>query len=243
MKKCPIIVGVLLIIGGVLLMYNSYYKSYLLCEYIHKDQTEEALQTIETMRDVNTASGPHWIRPLLNVVEYTIEIPLVEACIRGNDAVIDSLLKHGADPNYSLSGGFTATEAALLSNSEETLKILEQLESYGADFTRAESGESPLFLAARKMLYARDNKESVRRNADCVRYLMRFDKNVTEADGDNILLYAVLVEDYQLIENILKLYPELIYQIGPDGLNTLEYAEKNASKEIFDFLSKRTVSS
>jgi len=120
------------------------------------------------------------------------------------------------------------------------LKILEQLEAYGADFTRTESDETPLFLAARKMLYAGDNKESAQRNAECVRYLMQFDKNVTEPDGDNILLYAVIVEDYQLVEDIFKLYPELIYQSSPEGLSILEYAEKNASKGMFVYLRKRT---
>ena len=91
-------------------------------------------------------------RPLMFVEIYTLldfyhgaELPLVEACGKGNYEVVAALLKKGADPNKHREGYWSPIENTFAQGSTECIEIAELLIQYGACVDLNGSSETALF--------------------------------------------------------------------------------------------------
>ena len=115
--------------------------------------------------------------------------------------------------------------------------MIKLLVDYGADVTKAESTSSPLFEAARKMIYT---KSEERKNylADCIRYLLIFDKKLVDEKGISILHYAVMADNISLIKQLLEDEKQLINLTIDNGQTVLFEAVKNNSFEVVNLLIK-----
>lgn len=180
-----------------------YLESKTLCKAIEAGRTEEAIDKINKMKNVNCSTAPDMIRPILNLLEKDTDLPLIAACKAGNVSVVEALLKNGADCNKYLEGGFTAAEAIFCGNYNKEFEILKLLIYYDADVTKTASGISPLFRAARKMIYSDDEKRKTYL-AKCVEMLLIYDDNLIDDNGMSILHYAVKADNIALARVILE---------------------------------------
>ena len=237
MKKAVFIGSIFVILLGIFIIM-PFYKSSSLCTSIKTGQTEDAIVKIDKMQNVNGVECPPWIRNFLNRLDYEVEIPLIEACKKGNYQVVDALLNEGADPNWFYEGGFTAAEAVFVGNSLNELEMLKLLKKYDADLTMAECGTSPLFLAARKMIYSENIEQKVN-YADCVTYLLQYDTNLIDEKGYSILYYATLADDLQLMGEIISSHRELINHVSANGQTPIFEAVKNNSVEAVRLLKEK----
>lgn len=227
-------IGCVVLTASIICFVEPYFRSASLCRDIEAGQTEEAIIKIENMNDVNCGTAPKFMKPMLNVFEHNIDLPLVVACKNGNYQVAEKLLRKGADPNKYYEGGFTAVEAVFVSDSQNELAMIKLLANYGADVTKAESASSPLFKAARKMIYTK-NAERKSYLSECIKYLLMFDKNLVDEKGISILHYAVIVDDISLTEQLLE-EKQLINLTTDNGQTALFEAVKNNSYEAVKLL-------
>ena len=236
MKKYIIIGGVVLIVK-ILKWVMPYLESASLCETIEKGETELAIEKIENMKDINCGPYPEIVKSILNAVEYNIDLPLIVACKKGNYLVVEELLKKGADPNKYYTGGFTAAEAVFAGNTYCELEILKLLISYGADVTKSASGTSPLFCAARKMLYT--NGERREYFTSCVKYLFMHDENLLDEKGYSLLYYAVWSDNVLLMKYLMENEKHLIDLTASNGQTVLFEAVKKNSLEMVKVLIEK----
>jgi ankyrin repeat protein len=74
--------------------------------------------------------------------------PIHAAASGGSAAILEILLKHGADPDARQEMGFTAAHSAAANGNVEMLRLLAE---HGADLqARSEKGEKPLDFAQRQ---------------------------------------------------------------------------------------------
>lgn len=224
---------VIMLIAGNFMV--PYLKSVSLCRDIEAGRTEEAILKINNMKMVNCGTAPIFVKPILNALEYNIDLPLIVACKKGNYQIAEALLKKGADPNKYYKDGFTAVEAVIISNSSNELDMIKLLTAYDADVTFGESIKSPLFEVARRMVYAKDEE---RKNyfASCVMYLMQFDKQLIDDKGYSILYYAVVADNEPLIRQLLEDEKSLINFTTENMQTVLFEAVKNNSLMIVELL-------
>ena len=110
----------------------------------------------------NATTAPLFIRPLLNMIEADIDIPLVEACYYKNLQAVEVLLDNGADPNFYLDGGWSPMEAAAVGcsrNPEESLTIMKLLYEHGADIDGFGSYGTALYHVCIGLIGERKNEE------------------------------------------------------------------------------------
>ena len=236
MKK-KIFIGCVVLMFAIKSFVAPYFESASLCRYIEKGQTEEVIMKIENMEDVNCGTAPMFMKSMLNALDYDIELPLILACKEGNYQVAEALLKKGADPNKYYEGGFTAAEALFAGNPLNELEMIKLLVNYGADVTIAESASSPLFEAARKMIYT-NSEERKDYLAECIEYLLMYDKNLVDENGISILHYAVMADNISLIKQLLEDEKQLINLTIDNGQTVLFEAVKNNSFEVVNLLIK-----
>lgn len=244
MKKIYLICSIILLLlffatTGILATVSSYTEISKLCDDIKSNKTEEALVKIKKINNVNKGTAPELLRPFLNMLEYEIELPLIVACQEGNAEVVKVLLERGADPNKAYKKGFTAAESVFSANSHNELEILKLLVDYGGDVSKSESGNSPLFEAAQKMIYASDvNRKS--EFAECVKFLLMYDSNLIDDKGYTILHYAVMAENLELTEYLIKTENQLLNYVNDYGETALSIAIDKDNQEIIKILKDNT---
>ena len=127
---------------------------------------------IQAGKDIDTdiadaTTAPLFIRPLLNLIEADIDIPLVEACYYKNLQAVEVLLDNGADSNFYLDGGWSPMEAAAVGCSrypEESLTIMKLLYEHGADIDGFGSHGTALYHVCIGLIGERKNEEQEKNN-------------------------------------------------------------------------------
>lgn len=191
---------------------HSYAEASRLCAQI------KAGQEIDTdIADATTA--PLFMRPLLNLIEWDIDIPLVEACYYKNLQAVEVLLDNGADPNFYLDGGWSPMEAATIScnrHPEESLAIMKMLYEHGADIDGFGSHGTALYHVCIGLIGERKNEEQ---ELEILFWLLDNGADpIVGASNTTVLHFAVRSANPELI-------PVLIEQYGLD-VNARGYAQK-----------------
>lgn len=203
------IVAIILILAVSLTAFaavkiHSYMEVTALCGQI------QAGKDIDTdIADATTA--PLFIRPLLNLIEADIDIPLVEACYYNNLQAVEVLLENGADPNFYLDGGWSPMEAAAVNrHPEESLAIMQMLYEHGADIDGYGSYGSALDSISSSLVLGKS--EHSEQNIEILFWLLDNGANpVLSEDGNTVLhdvarsvhpeLIPILIEQYGLDVN------------------------------------------
>ena len=170
---------------------------------------------IQAGKDIDTdiadaITAPLFIRPLLNLLEADIDIPLVEACYYNNLQAVEVLLENGADPNFYLDGGWSPMEAAAISckrHPEESLAIMKMLYEHGADIDGYGGHHSALFWTASYSIGTSFSDEEI----EIMFWLLDNGANPTDEYGNTIMhdvvrgshpeLVSILIEQYGLDVN------------------------------------------
>jgi hypothetical protein len=180
---------------------------------------------IQAGKDIDTdiadaITAPLFIRPLLNLIEADIDIPLVEACYYNNLQAVEVLLENGADPNFYLDGGWSPMEAAAVGcsrNPEESLTIMKLLYEHGADIDGFGSyGSTALYHVCIGLIGERKNEEQ---ELEILFWLLDNGADpIVAASNTTVLHFAVRSANPELI-------PVLIEQYGLD-VNARGYKQK-----------------
>lgn len=170
---------------------------------------------IQAGKDIDTdiadaTTAPLFIRPLLNLIEADIDIPLIEACQAGHIQAVEVLLDSGADPNFYLDGGWSPMEAAAVScnrHPEESLAIMQMLYEHGADIDGYGGHCSALFWTASHSIGTSFSDEEI----EIMFWLLDNGANPTDEYGNTVMhdvvrgshpeLVSVLIEHYGLDVN------------------------------------------
>ena len=179
---------------------------------------------IQAGKDIDTdiadaTTAPLFIRPLLNLIEADIDIPLVEACYYNNLQAVEVLLDNGADPNFYLDGSWSPMEAAVAwtgGDYENVLPIMKLLYEHGADIDGYGSYGSALYHISGRFIgrskYAEQEKE-------ILFWLLDNGANpVVSEDGTTVLHHVVRSSCPELV-------PILINQYGLD-VNARGYMQR-----------------
>ena len=78
MKK-KIFIGCVVLMIAIKSFVAPYFESNSLCRDIEAGRTEDAIIKIENMEDVNCFTAPIFMKSVLNVLEYNIDLPLILA--------------------------------------------------------------------------------------------------------------------------------------------------------------------
>lgn len=229
---CFIIIVMLVLttffVSGCLFMKKN--NSSKLCEMIEENKTEEALELIKKVNNINSFSHPKFLRGILNIMGTDIRIPLVCACEKGNYKIVEALLKKGADPNIYLNGNWSAIEATFKSSNDDRLEIAELLIEYGADVNLYGSGVSALFTEAMHFVNGVENELL---SNQIVLFLLDNGAEKVDNKGNTILHYAAAGNSVLISQNLLKRYNFSINSISDCGKTPLIWAaEKGATDTI-----------
>lgn len=180
---------------------------------------------IQAGKDIDTdiadaTTAPLFIRPLLNLIEADIDIPLVEACYYNNLQAVEVLLDNGADPNFYLEGSWSPMEAAVAwrgKNSENVLPIMKLLYEHGADIDGYGSYGSALDHISSALIFGEG--ERAEQEIEILFWLLDNGANpVISEDGTTVLHDVVRGAHPELI-------PILIEQYGHD-VNARGYMQR-----------------
>lgn len=168
----------------------------------------------------NATTAPLFIRPLLNMIEADIDIPLVEACYYNNLQAVEVLLENGADPNFYLDGSWSPIEAAVAwrggEDFENVLPIMKLLYEHGADIDGFGSYGTALYHVCIGLIGERKNEEQ---ELEILFWLLDNGADpIVGASNTTVLHFAVRSANPELI-------PILIEQYGLD-VNARGYMQK-----------------
>ncbi len=155
----------------------------------------EGTYTHTTMGD--GLSLPVWFAYLMSPITHfdflSPEIPLVVACEEGDYNAVCDLLANGADPNYTISGYWTAIQATYLApyryDEEQErirLRIAEKLVEYGADVTLQSSETEAIFIEARFLGHEKENPVIV----ESLIFLLDNGASLSDKNGESLLHIA-----------------------------------------------------
>ena len=155
----------------------------------------------------NATTAPLFIRPLLNMIEAGIDIPLVEACYYKNLQAVEVLLDNGADPNFYLDGGWSPMEAAAVGcsrNPEESLTIMKLLYEHGADIDGFGSHGTALYHVCIGLIGERKNEEQ---ELEILFWLLDNGADpIVGASNTTVLHFAVRSANPELIPVLIEQY-------------------------------------
>ena len=155
----------------------------------------------------NATTAPLFIRPLLNMIEADIDIPLVEACYYKNLQAVEVLLDNGADPNFYLDGGWSPMEAAAVGcsrNPEESLTIMKLLYEHGADIDGFGSYGTALYHVCIGLIGERKNEEQ---ELEILFWLLDNGADpIVGASNTTVLHFAVRSANPELIPVLIEQY-------------------------------------
>ncbi len=155
----------------------------------------------------NATTAPLFIRPLLNMIEAGIDIPLVEACYYKNLQAVEVLLDNGADPNFYLDGGWSPMEAAAVGCSrypEESLTIMKLLYEHGADIDGFGSHGTALYHVCIGLIGERKNEEQ---ELEILFWLLDNGADpIVGASNTTVLHFAVRSANPELIPVLIEQY-------------------------------------
>jgi ankyrin repeat protein len=165
------------------------------------------------------------------------------AAVNGSAEVIDLLLKAGADPNTTMTGGETAMMTAARAGKADALKLLA---GHGADVNARDArGQTALMWAASRNNAAavRLLKEvgadiSVRTNNPVTTERMRGVFNSPAPTGFTALLFAVRAGSTDAVKALLDVGADVNDSLS-DGQSALVVAAANAHWEVMDLLLDR----
>ena len=167
---------------------------------------------IQAGKDIDTdiadaTTAPLFIRPLLNLIEADIDIPLVEACYYKNLQAVEVLLDNGADPNFYLDGGWSPMEAAAVGCSrypEESLTIMKLLYEHGADIDGFGSHGTALYHVCIGLIGERRNEEQ---ELEILFWLLDNGADpIVGASNTTVLHFAVRSANPELIPVLIEQY-------------------------------------
>lgn len=167
---------------------------------------------IQAGKDIDTdiadaTTAPLFIRPLLNLIEADIDIPLVEACYYKNLQAVEVLLDNGADPNFYLDGGWSPMEAAAVGCSrypEESLTIMKLLYEHGADIDGFGSHGTALYHVCIGLIGERKNEEQ---ELEILFWLLDNGADpIVGASNTTVLHFAVRSANPELIPVLIEQY-------------------------------------
>lgn len=167
---------------------------------------------IQAGKDIDTdiadaTTAPLFIRPLLNLIEADIDIPLVEACEAGHIQAVEVLLGNGADPNFYLDGGWSPMEAAAVScnrHPEESLAIMKMLYEHGADIDGFGSHGTALYHVCIGLIGERKNEEQ---ELEILFWLLDNGADpIVGASNTTVLHFAVRSANPELIPVLIEQY-------------------------------------
>jgi len=169
---------------------------------------------IQAGKDIDTdiadaTTAPPFIRPLLNLIEADIDIPLVEACYYNNLQAVEVLLENGADPNFYLDGSWSPMEAAVAwragEDPENVLPIMKLLYEHGADIDGYGSYGSALYHISSAFVLGKS--EHSEQNIEILFWLLDNGANpVLSEDGSTVLHYVVRGAHPELVSVLIEQY-------------------------------------
>ena len=232
-----IVVSVALIFGMVIPMVK-YSQIGNLCLLIESGQTELASKRIQELSSVNTYSAPIWIRPLYNMMEADIKLPLVTACDVGDAELVKLLLENGADPNRFLKGNWSPIEVLFERRHKNRFEIAELLVKHGAEVDLYGSYHTALFAELSRYVYASDNctEEERKYSMKCVRYLQENGANPINEDKSTIIHYLAASGDKDALNEFSVNYKEFVSYQDHSGKTPLIWATQNERAECVRFL-------
>lgn len=184
----------------VVVKIYSYMEVTALCGQI------QAGENIDT-NIANATTAPLFIRPLLNMIEAGIDIPLVEACYYKNLQAVEVLLDNGADSNFYLDGGWSPMEAAAVGCSrypEESLTIMKLLYEHGADIDGFGSHGTALYHVCIGLIGERKNEEQ---ELEILFWLLDNGADpIVGASNTTVLHFAVRSANPELIPILIEQY-------------------------------------
>ena len=155
----------------------------------------------------NATTAPLFIRPLLNMIEAGIDIPLVEACYYKNLQAVEVLLDNGADPNFYLDGSWSPMEAAAVGCSrypEESLTIMKLLYEHGVDIDGFGSHGTALYHVCIGLIGERKNEEQ---ELEILFWLLDNGADpIVGASNTTVLHFAVRSANPELIPVLIEQY-------------------------------------
>ncbi len=155
----------------------------------------------------NATTAPLFIRPLLNMIEAGIDIPLVEACYYKNLQAVEVFLDNGADPNFYLDGGWSPMEAAAVGcsrNPEESLTIMKLLYEHGADIDGFGGHGTALYHVCIGLIGERKNEEQ---ELEILFWLLDNGADpIVGASNSTVLHFAVRSANPELIPVLIEQY-------------------------------------
>ena len=169
---------------------------------------------IQAGKDIDTdiadaTTAPLFIRPLLNLIEADIDIPLVEACYYNNLQAVEVLLENGADPNFYLDGGWSPMEAAVAwrggEDAKNVLPMMKLLYEHGADIDGYGSHGSALYHISSALIVA--ERERAEQEIEILFWLLDNGANpIISEDGTTVLHFAVRGAHPELIPILIEQY-------------------------------------
>jgi len=160
-----VVISIILFVCGFSIVW--YGMSSYLCKLIDEGKTEQAITMIDRMstKHINSYSAPLFMLPInVRMFERGLDLPLTNACEKGNLEIVAALLKKGADPNKFLEGGFSPIEAAFARQVEQRYEIAKLLIEYGADVNLHGSQSSAIIMEAGRFRFDENDEKITYRN-------------------------------------------------------------------------------
>lgn len=164
-------------------------------------------------------------KPLLDIFgEMQDETPLVYACEAGNYHIVHSLIKAGADVNYTREGHFTPLETSIMSfdyvdDWREVKSIVAELIEGGADIEHISFDDYSMYELAAGLLPYEGNSFSEGKENDIFEiYCMLIEEGKSEEKNrKNAFREAVEVNNFRLVRYLLNQDATLVNMRIEDG--------------------------
>ncbi|XP_067653128.1 serine/threonine-protein phosphatase 6 regulatory ankyrin repeat subunit A-like [Haliotis asinina] len=151
--------------------------------------------------------------------------PLLLAAEKSAPDVFKILLDSGADPSVVNSDGNNALHFACMADDEEIVKHVLKLHLVDIN-SRGSNEMTPLLLAAEKSA------------PDVFKMLLDSgaDPSVVNSDGNNVLHFACMADDEEIVKHVLKLHLVDINSRGSNEMTPLLLAAEKSAPDVFKML-------
>jgi len=159
-----------------------------ICDAIQVGDDTRLEALLQEGADVNRATHTILYLPVSIITESnTLSTPLLTACENGNAYAVELLLKHGADPNIRIAGGFNAIEAVYSTNAgrDSRFDIVPMLLNCGADIAYSESPTGMGNLAFQEVRLATD--DTAEQSIALLELYTDIPESLTDASGTTLL--------------------------------------------------------
>lgn len=219
-----------------------------LIKAIENDDIDRLEKLLEDGNDPNKPTEKPSI--LWTILESSPKIPLAKACEYGNIEMVKLLIKYGATARHIEGTSWSPLRETLWFYQTDDVEIVKLLLENGAEVDLEESGDLPVFAAARipPHVFDRNNtngthyyegrdEEAQRGITEIVTLLLGNQSiNIVNSWNETLLFEAVKAENVYLVEYLLSQGCDKNIQ-NHAGKTALDYAVERGYVEIVDLLS------